>query len=79
METIEAVRTMALRSFKSGSALLHGEEKPFDVGVKGLVVMLLGDGTERSEFARTGIGKHDVQVAFFFFYGGVEAIEISET
>ena len=29
--------------------------------------MPLDDRTERDEFARTGIGKHDVQVAFFFF------------
>ena len=57
---------------------LYGEEKAFDVGVEGFVVVGFGDGAERCEFADAGVGEENVDAAFLLLDGGVEAIEIGE-
>ena len=58
--------------------LLHGEERPAHVEVEGLVEVLLGDLIEFGEFAATGTGEEDVDLAFFAFDCLVETVEIGQ-
>src|ERR1700722_340151 len=55
---------------------LDGEEDALHVDTEFLVELGFGDGAEWSESAAAGVGKNNVEMAFLFFDGGEEAIEI---
>jgi len=64
-------------SFSSGSALLHGEEQPLDVGVERVVEVLLGADLKRRDLSYAGIGEHDVEAIEGFRYLGIEVVQVS--
>ena len=63
-------------STSRGQRLLHGEEKSFDVRAERLVEMLLGDGSQRSEFAAAGIGEDNINAACFLLNRRIQPVEI---
>src|SRR6266478_826963 len=57
--------------------LLDGEEQPPDVRIEDLVVVLLGDTSQREKSAQSGIGEEDINSASRFD-ALVETIEVGQ-
>ena len=58
--------------------LLDGEEDAFYVDAEFFVELGFGDGGEGSEAAASGVGENNVEMAFLFFDGGEDAVEVGE-
>jgi len=61
-----------------GQGLLDGEEGSADVGVEGVVELLLGDGSDGGGVAVTGAGEENIDAALLFFDLIEEAVEVGE-